>query len=98
MDPRSPSVSNATPDPAPSSSSPHCAERMPEPTADGEPEPAATDEPSPHGATEPRIAAELELLVTSVQVFEPATMPTTREKAVASDVAEGSSAHCNMAE
>ncbi|KAL0186787.1 hypothetical protein M9458_018457, partial [Cirrhinus mrigala] len=77
--------------------SPRCANRTPEPTADGEREPAATDESSLHGATEPRIAAELELLENSFQVCDPATMPVTREKAVASDFAEGSPAQCNMA-
>ncbi|KAI2660085.1 RNA-binding protein Hfq [Labeo rohita] len=71
---------------------------LPEPTADKEPESTATDEPPPHRATEPWIAAEPELLVMSVQVCEPATMPTTREKAVASDIVEGISAHCNVAE
>ncbi len=51
-----------------SSPSPRSVERMPKPTADGEQELAATDEPSPHGATELRIAAESELLITSVKV------------------------------
>ncbi|KAL0181988.1 hypothetical protein M9458_021363, partial [Cirrhinus mrigala] len=70
---------------------------LPEPTADGQPESTATDEPSPHRATEPRIAAEPELLVISVQVCEPVTIPTTREKALASVIVEGCSAHCNTA-
>ncbi|KAL0151228.1 hypothetical protein M9458_053419, partial [Cirrhinus mrigala] len=83
-------LASATPDPAPSPPSPSCVEHMPKPTADGEPELAATDEPSPHGVTE--------LLVMSVQMCEPATMPATREKAVASDIVEGSSAYCIMAE
>ncbi|KAL0158538.1 hypothetical protein M9458_046614, partial [Cirrhinus mrigala] len=80
----------ATPDPGPSPPSPCCVESMSKPTADREPEPAATNEPSPHGVTDPQIAAESELL--------PATTPTTREKAMASDIVEGSSAHGNMAE
>ncbi len=44
-------------DPEPSPPSSRCAERKPEPTADGEPVPAAT-EPSPERATEPKIALE----------------------------------------
>ncbi len=68
-------LASSTQDPVPSPPSPRHAERMPEPTADGEPEPAATDELSPHGATEPQIATEPELLVTSVQVRELATTP-----------------------
>ncbi|KAL0177499.1 hypothetical protein M9458_026393, partial [Cirrhinus mrigala] len=71
---------------------------MPEPTADGEPEPAAVDEPLPHGVTEQRIATDPGLHMMSVQVFEPATTPTTRENAEASVIAERSSAQCNMAE
>ncbi|KAL0159339.1 hypothetical protein M9458_043064, partial [Cirrhinus mrigala] len=77
---------NPTLNPAPSPPSPYCMECMPEPTTDGEPEPTVTDKPLPHRATEPQ------------NVCEPATTPTTREKAVASDIAEGSFAHCNMAE
>ncbi|KAI2652932.1 Triple functional domain protein [Labeo rohita] len=54
--------------------------------------------PSPQGTTEPWIAAEPILLMTSVQLHEPVTTPAPRENAKASDVLEGSSAHCNMAE
>ncbi len=90
--------SRAQPDPEPRSPSPHCAEPKPEPTDDGVPEPAATDEPSANGATELRIAAEPELFMTSDQVQEPATIPAMREKAVDSESAERSSAHCTMAE
>ncbi len=57
-----------------------------------------TDKPSQHGATELRIATELEWFMTSDQVRELATMPTTRETAVDSESAERSSAHCTMAE
>ncbi len=84
-------LASATPDPVPSPPSPRCAERMPEPTTDGEPSPAATDEPSPHGATEPRIAAEPELLIMSVKVREPATTPVSRERAADGVSAERSS-------
>ncbi len=62
-----------------------------------EPKPAATDEPQ-HGATVLRITVEPELLITSDQVREPATTPATRERAVESESAERSSAHCAMAE
>ncbi|KAL0173783.1 hypothetical protein M9458_029751, partial [Cirrhinus mrigala] len=91
-------LASPTLDPAPSPPSPHYVE--PEPTANGEPEPTETIEPSPHGVTELRIAAEPALHMTSVQVCRTATTVATREKAVvkASDIAEGSSAHCNMAE
>ncbi|KAL0175979.1 hypothetical protein M9458_028309, partial [Cirrhinus mrigala] len=34
----------------------------------------------------------------SDQVHEPATMPATREEAVAGEIAERSSTHCTMAE
>ncbi|KAI2657753.1 Streptococcal surface protein A [Labeo rohita] len=50
------------------------------------------------GATELRIATEPKLRVPLDQVSEPVTTPTTREKAVANEIAEGSSAHCNMPE
>ncbi len=87
---------SSTPDPVPSPPSPRYAERMPEPTADGEPEPAATDEPSPHGATVLRIATEPEMM--SVKVCEPAATPATRENTADSESAERSSAHCTAAE
>ncbi|KAL0176624.1 hypothetical protein M9458_028954, partial [Cirrhinus mrigala] len=67
-----------TPDPVPSPTSPHSAERQPEPTADGEPKPSATDEPSPRGAKELRIPPEPEP-ITSDQVREPAT-PLVKEE------------------
>ncbi len=86
-------LARSTPDPVPSPPSPRCAERMPEPTADGEPEPATTDKPSSHGATVLRIAMEPEPLMTSVKVREPATEPDTWENA-----AERSSAPCIVAE
>ncbi|KAL0159608.1 hypothetical protein M9458_043333, partial [Cirrhinus mrigala] len=79
-------LASATPDTVPSPPSSRCMERMPEPTADGEPEP------------DPWIATEPELLVTSAQVCELATMAATREKALASEIAERSSTHCYMAE
>ncbi|KAL0148348.1 hypothetical protein M9458_056328 [Cirrhinus mrigala] len=41
---------------------------------------------------------ELELLITSVQIREPVTTPASRENAKVTDVVEGSSAYCNMAE
>ncbi len=85
--------SRAQPDPEPSLPSPRCAELKPEPTIDGEPETAATAEPLSHGATELRIAAELELFMTSDQVRELAAKPATREQAVDSEIAERSSAH-----
>ncbi len=91
-------LARSTPDPMPSPPSPRCAERMPEPTADGEPEPAATDEPSPHGATELRIAVEPELQMMSVKVCELATTPALRENAMDGVSAERSSAHCTAAE
>ncbi len=100
-DPRSPSVPKgdlATPDPVPSPPSPHSTERMPEHTADRELEPTTTDEPSPHGATELRIAAEPELLMTSVKVCEPATTPATREKAADGVSVDRSSTPCTVAE
>ncbi|KAI2664235.1 Adenosine deaminase [Labeo rohita] len=59
--------------------------------------PLATDKPSPQGATELRIVMESELRVPSDQVREPATTLATREKAVPSEIAEWSSAYCNMA-
>ncbi|KAL0148568.1 hypothetical protein M9458_056115 [Cirrhinus mrigala] len=59
-------------------------------SANGEPEPAVTGEISPYGATEPQI-------VTLVQV-QPTTTSALRENAVACDIAEGSSAYCNMPE
>ncbi|KAL0177835.1 hypothetical protein M9458_026729, partial [Cirrhinus mrigala] len=68
------------------------------PSDDGESEPGVTNEPSPQGATELRIAVEPELHVPSDQVSEPATTPAMREKVVASEIAEGSSVHCNMPE
>ncbi|KAL0189202.1 hypothetical protein M9458_016301, partial [Cirrhinus mrigala] len=58
-----------------------CMEHKHEPTDDREPERAVTDEPSPYGVTELRIAAEPELLVTSDQVREPATVLASRKKA-----------------
>ncbi|KAL0179982.1 hypothetical protein M9458_025424, partial [Cirrhinus mrigala] len=91
-------LTSSTPNPEPSPPSPCCAEQKPKPTDDGEPEPAMTGEPLQQGATELRITAEPELRVTSDQVQEPATTPATREKAVASEIAERSSAHCTMAE
>ncbi len=51
-----------------------------------------------HGKTKPRIAAEPELLVVSVQVRKPASKPASRENIMASEIAEGSSAHCNVAD
>ncbi|KAL0157332.1 hypothetical protein M9458_048578, partial [Cirrhinus mrigala] len=54
------------------------------------PELVAVDEPLAHGVTEQWIVAEPEL--------QPATMPVTRENAETSEIAERSSAHCNMAE
>ncbi len=86
-------LASATPDPVPSPPFPRYAERMPEPTTDGEPEPAATDEPSPHGATELRIAAEPELQMTSVKVREPATTSALRENATDGVSAERSPLH-----
>ncbi len=80
-------LASSTPDSEPCPLSPCCAE----------PKPAATDEPQ-HGATVLRITVEPELLITSDQVREPATTPATRERAVESESAERSSAHCAMAE
>ncbi len=91
-------LASATPDPVPSPPSPHCVERMPEPTADGEPEPAVTGEPSPHGATELRIAAELELRMMLVKVRELATTPALRENTTDGVSAERCSAPCTAAE
>ncbi|KAL0182354.1 hypothetical protein M9458_021729, partial [Cirrhinus mrigala] len=82
--------SGTHPDPAPSPSSPRYMECMPELTADGE--------PLLHGATKQRIATELELQLTLVQVRELVTMPATRKNTVASEITEWSSTHCNMAE
>ncbi len=82
---------------SPSPPSPRCAERMPEPTADGEPEPATTDEPSPLRATVLRIDAEPEPL-TSVKVREPATVSATWENVADSESVEKSSAPCIVAE
>ncbi len=90
--------SRTQPDPEPSPPSPRYAELKPEPTVDKEPETAATDKPLPHGTIEPRIATEPEPFLMSVQVQEPATMAATRERAVDSESAEPSSAHCAMAE
>ncbi|KAI2646234.1 Sulfur carrier protein FdhD [Labeo rohita] len=89
---------NATPDLAPSSPSPCCVERMLKPTIDGEHKLTNVDEPLVHGATEQQIFVELEQRMTSVQVCDPATTPTTREKAEASAITERSSTHCNIAE
>ncbi|KAL0181417.1 hypothetical protein M9458_023823, partial [Cirrhinus mrigala] len=91
-------LTSSTPKPVPSPPSPSGAEHQPEPTNDGESEPAVTVEPSAQGATELRTAAEPELRVPSDQVREPATTPATRQKAMASEIAESSSTHCNMAE
>ncbi len=55
------------------------------------------DEPSPSGATVLRIAPEPEPN-TSDQMREPATDLATGESVMDSDSAEGSSAHCTMAE
>ncbi|KAL0153995.1 hypothetical protein M9458_050700 [Cirrhinus mrigala] len=49
---------------------------------------ALTDEPSLYGATVLRIAVEPELLKTSDQVREPATMAAMREKALDCEIAE----------
>ncbi len=80
--------SRAQPDPEPSPPTPRDAELKPEPTIDGEPETATADEQSLHGATELRIAAEPELLMTSVQVRKPATTPAARERTVDSEIVE----------
>ncbi len=79
-------LARSTPDPVPSPPSHRCADRLPEPTADGEPEYAKT---SPHGATVLRIAVEPEPepLMTSVKVREPATEPATWENAADSESA-----------
>ncbi len=77
-------LARSTPDPVPSPPSPRCADRLPEPTADGEPEHATT---SPHGATVLRIAVEPEPLMTSVKVREPATEPAMWENAAESESA-----------
>ncbi|KTG45652.1 hypothetical protein cypCar_00000553 [Cyprinus carpio] len=78
-------LASSTPDPELSQPSPCCAELKPEPTDDREPVPTTTNEPSLQGATELRITAELELLIMSVQVRKPATMPATRENAMDSE-------------
>ncbi|KAL0176625.1 hypothetical protein M9458_028955, partial [Cirrhinus mrigala] len=90
-------LARSTPDPVPSPPSSRCVELKPEPTVDGEPELIAVDEPLDR-VTEQQIAKEPELQMTSVQVCEPATTPTTSEKAKASVIEERSSAHCNMTE
>ncbi len=91
-------LARSTPDPVHSPPSPHCAERMPEPTADGEPEPVVTDEPSSHRVTVLRIAAEPEPMMTSIKVREPATEPATWKNAADSESVERSSAPCIVAE
>ncbi|KTF90411.1 hypothetical protein cypCar_00005089 [Cyprinus carpio] len=88
-------LASSTPDTEPSPPSPRCAELKPEPTDNRVP--TVTDKPSPQGATELRITADLELLMTSVQVREPATTLPTRENAVDSESAARSSP-CTMTE
>ncbi len=90
--------SGTQPDPVPSPPSPRCAEREPEPTANGEPDSVATDEPSPRRATELRIATKPEPQGSSDQVREPTTMPATKEKATDGVCMERSSAPCTVAE
>ncbi|XP_058614728.1 uncharacterized protein LOC131529176 [Onychostoma macrolepis] len=88
-------LASATLDPVPSPPSPRCAERMPEPTGDGEPSPAATDEPRSDRA---EVRTEPELQMTSVKVREPATAPALRESATDCVSTERSSAPCTAAE